>query len=186
MKQHLLTISRGLTFSCAFLALLLVPAAYADSGFYLGGSIGKAGIETDIDDDGIDDADSAYKVFAGYIIDLPVVDFAVEAGYVDLGAPSATILGERAEIDISALTAIGVVGLDFGVVGGFVKAGLVAWDADLSLGAFNDSESGSDPAYGVGLRFTLSSIEIRAEYEKFDIEDTDNADMVSVGVVWRF
>jgi hypothetical protein len=71
-------------------------------------------------------------------------------------------------------------------VGGFVKAGLVAWDSDLSLGAFNDSESGSDPAYGVGLRFTLSSIEIRAEYEKFDIEDTDNADMVSVGVVWRF
>ena len=59
----------------------------------------------------------------------------------------------------------------------------------LSPAAFADSGpflGGSDPAYGVGLRFTLGSIEIRGEYEVFDIEDADDVYMASAGLVWRF
>ena len=33
--------------------------------------------------------------------------------------------------------------------------------------------TGTDPAYGIGARFSLFSAEVRAEYEHFDVEDTD-------------
>jgi hypothetical protein len=70
---------------------LVGPAAYADSGFYLGASLGDAAVE--VDDFGFDENDSAGKVFGGYIFDMPVVDFGIEVAYVDFGAPSQTILG---------------------------------------------------------------------------------------------
>ncbi|MFU8821323.1 MAG: hypothetical protein ACNA8G_07165 [Gammaproteobacteria bacterium] len=41
-------------------------------------------------------------------------------------------------------------------------------------------------AYGVGVRFSPWSAEIRAEYEYLDIEDTDELSMVSAGVAWTF
>ena len=70
---------------------LVGPAAYADSGFYLGGSLGDASVE--VDDFGFDENDSASKIFGGFIFDMPVVDFAVEAAYVDLGTVHPIPLG---------------------------------------------------------------------------------------------
>ena len=155
---------------------LVGPAAYADSGFYLGGSLGDASVE--VNDFG--ENDSASKIFGGFIFDMPVVDFAVEAAYVDLGNPSGVSLVGPDEFDVTALSAFGVAGLDYGLFGFFAKAGLVSWDDDIS------TDSGSDPAYGLGFRLTFSSVEVRTEYEVFDIDDIDNVDMLSLGVLWRF
>jgi len=175
---------RGLAALAALAGILVGPAAYADSGFYIGGSLGDADVE--VNDFGFDESDSAWKGFAGYIVDMPVVDFGIEAAFVDFGAPTQTILGETIALDVSAISAFGMVGIDFGLFGVFAKAGVVSWDADISIADLQGSESGSDSAYGVGFRLTFSSVEVRAEYERFDIEDIDTLDMLSLGILWRF
>ena len=63
----------------------------------------------------------------------------------------------------------------------------VADQADVvGLGQISDSDSGSDPAYGAGLRFSLGSMEIRGEYELFDIDGSDDVYLLSAGLVWTF
>jgi len=169
--------------------LLFTPAAFADSGFYIGGSIGDAAISFEDVNLGLefDDSDTAWKGFGGYIFDMPVVDFGIEAGYVDFGAPSETIFDEEIGIEVTGLSAFGMVGVDFGLFGMFAKAGMVSWDVDFTLDGMDlGSDDGTDPAYGVGFRLTFSSVEVRAEYEIFDISDAEDVDMISAGVVWRF
>jgi outer membrane immunogenic protein len=181
-------ISRSAAALAILVAMLMGPAANADSGFYIGGSIGNAAMTVADIDVGVefDDNDSAWKGFAGYIVDMPVVDFGIEAGYVDFGAPSDTVLGEEVELDVTGLSAFGLIGVDWGFFGMFAKAGVVSWDAEFAVNDVSlESEDGSDSAYGVGFRFTFSSVEVRLEYEVFDVEDAD-VDMASLGVLWRF
>jgi hypothetical protein len=185
MKVTRFTKLRRAAVLAALAGSLLAPAAYADSGFYLGASLGDAGVE--VTDLGFDESDSASKVFGGYIFDMPVVDFAIEAAYVDLGTVSGTVLGESYEYDSTALSAFGVAGLDFGLFGVFAKVGLVSWDTDIVIADLPPgSDSGSDAAYGLGFRLMFSSVEVRAEYEVFDVSDIDTVDMLSLGVLWRF
>ena len=164
--------------------LLLAPAAQADSGFFIGGAYGD--LDFDADSGSSFDQDSApYKIMAGYIFDMPVVDIAIEAAYNDFGTQEGDVLLIPAEVDATGLSAFVTGGLDFGLFGIFAKAGLVSWDADLDVGGLRDSEDGTDPAYGLGMRLTFSSIETRLEYEVFDFDGVD-VDMVSLGVIWRF
>lgn len=171
----------------------LSSAAFADSGFYVGGSVGDATVSADIPDPGFgnninfDESDFAWKAYGGFIFDwLPLLSVGVEAGYVDLGSPSMRVGASKAGIDVNGWDAFGLAGLDFGPLGVFVKYGVVSWDADLQLDNLKESESGSDPAYGVGLRVDIGSLEVRGEYEVFDIDDADDVYMTSIGVVWRF
>jgi hypothetical protein len=180
----------------SLLALLPVGAAFADSGFYVGGSVGNATTEFDSDDIDFDEDDFAWKGYGGFNFDIVVVDLAVEAGYVNFGSPGGSVnipgagaVGADAEVD--ALTGFGLVGLELGPIGLFAKAGIISWDAEASVDDIGDlDESGTDPAYGVGARFSLGSVELRAEYELFDIEidGTDSSDlsMLSAGIVWTF
>lgn len=168
----------------AALGFTLVPGGQARAEFYAGGSIGKAAVDAGIDGFGLDESDSAEKLIAGFIFDLPVVDVSIETSYVDFGSPRAD--GNGAQLDISGLDAFAVAGLDFGIFGVFAKAGMIAWDADASLGGFSASSDGTDSAYGVGMRFNVASLFIRAEYEKFDIAAANDVDMLSAGVIWRF
>lgn len=172
-------------FGAATLAsLILTPAAFADSGFYIGAAVGDTTISDDL---GFDENDSSYKAMLGYIFDVPVVDFAVELAYNDFGAPSGDVLGSDVEFDAEGISAFGIVGMDWGLVGGFLKAGVVQWDVDVAVDNISaGSDDGTDAAYGVGLRFNFSSLELRAEYEIFDVADTDDVDMISLGVLWRF
>jgi OOP family OmpA-OmpF porin len=163
--------------------LLLTPAAFADSGFFVGGAYGTLDIE---DDGGSFDEDSApYKIMAGYIFDMPVFDIAIEVAYNDFGTQDGDVLLVPAELDATGLSAFVVGGFDFGLFGVFAKAGMVSWDADVNIGGLRGSEDGTDPAYGVGMRLTFSSLEARLEYEVFDFDDVD-VDMVSLGLIWRF
>jgi len=164
--------------------LLLTPAAFADSGFFVGGAYGDASF--DADSFSSFDQDSApYKIMAGYIFDMPVVDIAIEAAWNDFGSQDGDVLQVPAKVDADGLSAFVVGGLDFGLFGIFAKAGMVSWDANLNVGGLPASEDGTDPAYGVGMRLTFSSIEARLEYEVFDFDDVD-LDMVSLGLLWRF
>jgi hypothetical protein len=160
----------------AVLSLAGTSAAWAEA--YIGAGIGTAGITIN----SFDEDDSAMKLIAGYIFDLPAVDFSVEGSYVDFGSPSAA----DAEIEVTGLDAFAVAGIDFGLIGLFAKAGFIAWDADARASGFAGSDDGTDSAYGVGIRFNVGSLVIRAEYEKFDIDVADDLDMVSASLIWRF
>ena len=160
----------------SFLGMPAAAIAGTDSGFYIGAGVGDAGFE--VKDSNFDESDTAYKVFGGYNIGfIPLVDFAVEAAYVDFGSPSAG----NVSVDSSSLNAFGLAGLSFGPFGIFAKAGVSNWDTE----AGSVSDSGTDPAYGLGARFAIGSFAVRAEYELYDFDKAD-VDMVSVSGVFTF
>lgn len=173
-------------------SLGLSSTAHADSGYYMGASLGTATVSIDIPDPGIgddinfDEGDFAWKVYGGYAFDLPVIDFGVEIGYFNLGSPAADVIGEQLEISVSGFEAFALAGVDIGPAGLFVKGGIVSWDADISIADDRESDDANDPAYGVGLRFNFGSVEIRGEYEVFDIDSTEDIYMASAGFVWHF
>lgn len=166
------------------LGLLMLPAssAVADSGFFVGGSVGNTTLEVDV----FDESDFAWKGYVGYNFDLPLVEFGLEAGYVDFGKPSMTVMSETLELDPSGWNLWGTVGLDLGPLGVYAKLGYLAWDVEVREFGQTFSDDGSDVGYGVGAKFDLGPLQLRGEFESYDIEDADKLDMLSVGLVWKF
>ena len=168
-------------FICLASSFLVLPAtalAGSESGFYIGVGAGDTSLEAD---GFFDVEDSGYKVFGGYNIGfIPLVDFAVEASYVDFGeflVPGVGVL------EVTGISAFGLVGTSFGPIGVFAKAGILSWEVeDTTSGGTGDS---TDSAYGVGARFAIGSFAVRAEYEVFELEDID-LDMVSISAVYTF
>lgn len=175
-------------------ALLLAAAmapAEAQADAYIGGSVGQSAIAITVDDQvqtfAFDEEDFAWKAFVGYEFPFPVLSLGLEAGYVDFGAPSGDVLGSRLEVDADGFAGFGTLGFDLGPVGVFAKYGVVSWDASLTVDGLDaGSDDGSDPAYGVGARIGLGSLAIRAEYEVFDVEDSEDVTLLSVGLAWSF
>ena len=177
----------------AAVAGIAPTAAYAEGGFYIGGSVGAATLDADIDDlaipglpSSIDEDDTAYKVFAGYNFDLPVLDLGIEASYVDFGEPGIDITGDELLIGTTSVNLWGIAGLDLGPLNVFGKFGYVDYDAEAIFLDDSASETGSGTGYGVGLRFGLGPIEVRGEYEIFDLEDDVDIEMLSVGIAFYF
>lgn len=165
-----LTIYSRASLRALLAALALMPfAALADSGVYVGGSIGNAAME--INELNFDENDDAYKAFMGYRFDLPAVFLGVEGGYANLGEPD---LRER-----TGLNLFGIAGLEAGPIDLFVKAGYIAWNTDFV------QDDSSDLGYGLGMAFGLGPLEIRGEYEMYDVEYVD-VSMISVGFSYLF
>jgi len=172
---------------CGVLILSLCGFASAgqESGFYLGGSLGSANIDVSKDSYKFDDDDLGYKIIAGFNFGIiPLIDLGVEGSYVDFGkASSAQILNQ--DVGVTAWDLFGVGAVNLGPFGIFGKVGQVWWESDSKVLQSVLDKSGNDMAYGIGLRFQLGSLAIRAEYELFDI-DVANVDYVSAGVSWTF
>ena len=160
----------------ASLPVIVLACGLCHAGpFYVGGSYGDASVEIeDVVD--FDESDPGWKIYAGYRF---LKFFGAEASYVDLGSPTAS----GVTIDSTAFDAFGMGVLSLGPVELFAKVGVVNWDTDITGGG---SDSGTDAAYGVGIGFSLKKIAFRLELEQFDIPDTKNVQMASVGVEWRF
>ena len=193
MIQQFLANRRGpWSVAAALLVSFIVFApAESEAGGYIGGSIGQSYIELDAGTPAVpanfDEEDFGWKLMAGYNFDFAVITLGVEADYVDFGAPSGDVLGSQIEVDANGFAGFGTAGFDLGPVGVFAKLGVISWDASFSVDGFDaGSDDGTDPAYGVGVKFGLASVEIRGEYEIYDIEDSDDVAMLSVGLVWRF
>lgn len=171
-----------------------VSAAWADGGWYVGASTGRSFIEADLRGSqsvviDFDETATAWKAFGGYVVDLPLIDFGIEAGYVDFGTSSAGIPGGRVSLDSSGLNLWGIAGADLGPLGVYGKVGAIAWSLDGRITDIVDQrfdESGTDVAYGVGAKFMLWSLEFRAEYERYEVSQADNLSMLSVGASWVF
>lgn len=168
--------------------VLLSGTAVAHAGLFLGASVGDASVSQEDSGLSFDSSDTGYKVFGGFTF---VKFFGLEASYLDLGTQEDEVFpGIDVSVDATAWNAylVGIlpIGGHFEIFG---KAGVVVWDTSTSISGLSGEESddGNDPAYGVGLRFTFGHFfGIRAEYERFDIEDTDDVDLASVGAEFRF
>jgi hypothetical protein len=191
---------KTLACSLATLTALLMPfgaAQAADSGFYIGGSIGQAQLEVPsdvVDVPDFDEDDTGWKLFGGYNWNLAILNLGIEGGYVDFGAPT-TALGvdSTLEIDASGWNVWGMGGVNIGPVDVYAKVGAISWDSEASIGGIDPgfgigtlSDSGTDIGYGLGARVALGSLHIRGEWEQYDIEDTDSVYMFSLGLAWQF
>ena len=181
----------ALGLALVLMAMGLVPlTAAADSGFYIGGAVGGATIESDVSipeiPDGLDEDDTGFKVFAGYNFDLPVVDLGIEAGYVDFGKPEINTNFGNFELDPTGFNVWGIASIGAGPIDLYGKLGYLFWDLEASaLGLSESIADGSDIGYGAGLAFGLGSVKIRAEYEVYDLDEADLS-MLSLGILYQF
>jgi len=168
-------------------ALFLVASTPAlANGFYLGGGVGYAGVQdTAATPSGaeFDESDTAYKAFGGYRFDvLPIVSLSGELGYRDLGNASSGIR----EYGISGFDYSALAGVGLGPIELFARLGGFQYDLDKTVGGTTTSFDGSAPLYGVGVRFSLFGIGVRAEYELIDLDELDSLEMVSVSAMFEF
>ena len=171
-----------------FLCPPLTALAGGETGFYLGAGVGRMDVKDTIrTGEDFSAYDAGYKIFAGYNFGkIPLVDLAIEGSYVFSGELSDEINGVDVTYEQSSFNAFGLAGLSFGPFGVFGKLGAGAWDADAKVGSEKESDSGTDPIYGVGVRLTLFSITGRLEFEYFDQDDVDNLYMTSVSIMYTF
>jgi opacity protein-like surface antigen len=183
----------------AALSLATVPAAFADenSGWYLGGGLGQFNAQIDdvdeVDDtiEGWDESDDTYKLFAGYRVN-PFLSF--ELDYINLGEPSGAVVpgfNVDSAVDGFAPYVIGTIPIGkwfevYGRLGYFFYDATVGVEDELGGRAEFDEES-EDLVYGAGIGLNLMErLNIRFEYEKFDLEGLDDADAMWLTAAWRF
>jgi hypothetical protein len=174
----------------AVATLAIAPSAHAQ-GWSLGGSIGATEIDEFCDLFGpqvaCDDTSTGYKLQLGNDVNE---NLRIEGFYADLGEAEATdsfgdsVTAEADGFGVSLMPMAPV--SDQADV--FLKAGLFNWEADatvnISGSTATGSDDGSDPFFGLGLRYRVGDQgSFRVEYEQFDL-DGDDVTMFSGG--WSF
>jgi OmpA-OmpF porin, OOP family len=182
----------------------VAPAAESTDdgpGWQFGVALGQSDLHIksdDLDASGSID-DFGGKLFGGYRFN-PYS--ALEVGYIFGGNMEESEGGVSASIKPRLLTAalrLTAPFTDAFDLGGFVKAGIARWDADLELSDGFDSASldgsGTDLLWGLGLKWTVRNVDLRLEYERVEIGEQDIIDdisadfdynLFSVGAVWTF
>lgn len=207
------------TMGIAVLALSGLTSQVAvaqDTGWYLGGGLGRT--YATIDEDRIvssllangltttafsaDDNDTGYKLFAGYQFSSV---FALEGGYFDLGThgftatttPAGTLAGSMAlrGINLDAVGFLPIAG-NFSLLGRVGVNYAEAEDAFAGTGAVNvlvpnPSSRDVNLKVGVGGQWNFSDrVAMRVEYERYRIDDAvgnrGDIDLASVGLLMRF
>jgi OmpA-OmpF porin, OOP family len=195
----------NLKITAAISALVLaaaIPAAYAQeqeevSGFYVGGGVGQfnAGIDN-VDDvdatvDDWEDDDTAYKFFAGYRLNRFL---AFELDYVNLGEPSGNVVpgfNVDASVDGFAPYVVGTLPLGpyfeaYGRLGYYFYDATVGRTDTLDNRVEFDEES-QDLVWGAGIGANIGEkLNLRFEYERFDLEGLDDSDALWLTAAWRF
>ena len=172
---------------CGILILCVsrIASAGQESGLYIGGSIGSANIDVSKDSFDFDDDDLGYKLFAGYNFGvIPLIDLGIEGSYVDFGGASSGQISDQ-NVDITGWDVFGLAAVNLGPIGLFGKVGQIWWDSDSDFPQGQLDDSDNNMAYGLGLRFQIGSLAVRAEYEIFDL-DVGDVEYLSAGVSWTF
>lgn len=157
-----------------------------DNGFYIGGSIGSTDQEVDTSELSYADAATGKKGYIGFNFgELPLLDIAVEASYVDFGDVSALSIGGTAFSNLTGVNGFGLVGVKLGNFGIFAKTGVISWNSEFDLQGTILENSGNEAMYGAGVKLQLGSLAIRAEYEIVET-DTIEIDLYTAGISWTF
>lgn len=170
--------------------------AYANTGFYLGGSVGQGTIEDEesvsdgaggFDDVEFDEDDLGYKLYAGYML-LPFLG--VEGGYIDFGSPEGSFNNIDVELEADGFEGYVVGLLPLGPVELFAKVGMVAYDVegriDGAFGSASIEDDSEELAYGLGASFGFGHFKVRAEYQMYDVGEIDDLYMISAGLTYHF
>jgi OOP family OmpA-OmpF porin len=191
--------------AAATAAVLAATPAFAadDSGLYIGAGLGNFALDSQglFDGKDFDGSDIGFKVFGGYKF---MEYLAVEVEYIDGGEPDDNYnVGNdspqrlRANVGVTGFagSAVGIlpIGESFDL---FAKAGFIMWDADGDAKIFNgdtivarDSYNGdgTDFAWGVGGTWhIMEALDLRAEYQGFEISDFNSVDYASASIIWKF
>lgn len=152
-------------------------------GFSIGGGVGSNSINgADYTGNGndVDDNQVAYKALVAYRLNEVV---SLETQYVDFG----TARGGNNQVKARGVTAGGVFEAPLSRHWHpYAKAQVLFWDADGSFSGVNRSDTGTDFAYGLGLRALLGHhFDVRGEYERFEFQD-NNVNTISAILQFKF
>jgi uncharacterized repeat protein (TIGR01451 family) len=158
-----------------------------------------------IDNPDVDDSDTGWKVFGGYAFTRY---FGVEAAYVDLGNIKTQFGATVNDVDqlladtarVHPYMAKGFTGSGVGRYpftdrfAVFGKVGFFIWDAESEVsvvsggtGTASADAEGLGLAYGVGLEFQIyEGFGLRGEWEGFELDEEESANLLSIGVNYRF
>jgi OmpA-OmpF porin, OOP family len=165
------------------LLLMTVPAAAADihKGPYFGAGIGNAAVDGAIASTDFSGNDTSWKAIGGWRF---LQFLAAEADWIDFG----NIEDKDVKVDITGFEMSGLGILPFGKhFELFAKAGLASWHTRIDSSSPHSSDNGNDGMYGAGAAFRLGeSLQIRVEYERFDIPDTDKVEFASASATFTF
>lgn len=150
-------------------------AQQADTGWYVGASIGQSDLEID--------KDTAWKVSAGYQLNR---NLSVELGYTNLGEVSETVLGVTASAEATAWEVIGVykfpVANQFSIYG---LAGIAMVEAEATALGVTASDDSTELTFGVGAQYDFSrNMGVRAQWQRYGADE--DIDVISLGVVIKF
>ena len=150
-------------------------AQQADTGWYVGGSIGQADLDID--------KDTAWKISLGYQINRT---FSAEVGYTNLGEVSETVLGVTASAEATAFELIGVgklpVGNQLSVYG---LAGIAIAEVEARAGGVTVSDDSTELTFGVGAQYDFSrNMGARLQWQRYGADE--DVDVISVGVGVKF
>lgn len=205
--------NRHVLFLALSAALGVSTAQAADTGFYVGGSLGQskvndfdgADLDAELATQGIisssttDDTDTGWKVFAGYRI---MKYLAVEGAYTNFGeatahsvvtSPSSGTVDTTLEAEAWTVSALGILPLgdNFSL---FARLGVNFWNADISAvgtgggvtAVASGGDDGTDMVYGVGAVYSFTkNLSVRGEWERYAFDDAD-VDLWSAGISWSF
>ena len=204
-------VTRGL-----FAALAFVPlSAFAESGMYVGGSVGSATLSKDLGSFRIDTESTPYR----FTIGLQLYDFfALEGGYQNFGTfeDRFTLGGDPVDIGLKAdgytLGFTGSIPLGdrislFGRAGAFFwdgealinsvlygRVGAFFWDEDVYSWEdelYYDSNESAEPGdtnayFGAGATVSLTDrLELVSDWTRYRLESTES-DVFSIGFTYRF
>ncbi len=197
-------------------SLTFVPlAVFADSGLYVGGSVGSATLSKDLGSFTIDTQSTPYR----FTIGLQANDiFALEAGYQNFGTFDDRLIvgGEPVDVGLSAdgytLGLTGRIPLSdrfslFGRTGAFFWNGnalidsalygrvgaffwgeeVYVWDDELYYEDYENGRPGdTNIYYGAGATMSVTDrLDVVGDWTRYKLETTDS-DVVSLGFTYRF
>ncbi len=163
-------------FSLALAALLAAPGlALAHQGLYVDGAVGRASV----DDLGIDDNDTGFRIGAGWRF---VENFGAEIGFVDLGKLEDDVaiggLTNSVESDGMYIGVSGRLPLTDEAAGFFLsaRAGMFFWDAEGRIRTGTTSslldESNNDFYLGIGGGYDFNEqFGVSLSYDRYKVSD---------------
>ena len=171
-------------------AFLSVPGlALADTGLFIGASVGNTTIEDDFDGLVLDTEATSYRLVTGFRFgDM----LGLEIGYQDFGELNELVtvgtITSDALIETKGWTAGATLDLPVSETFSlFGRAGVYFWDADVVVDGFSiDLPGDENPYYGAGARVNVSpNLSLIGDWTRFEL-DSANADTISIGFQYRF
>jgi len=173
----------------AILAIGAVGTASADTGPYLGASIGSTTVDENFEGVRLDTDSMAYRFVGGFQMGDVL---GLEIGYQDFGNLDELIITGQT----SSLTRLAAAGWTLGGTLGlpltdqvslFGRAGVFYWDADITIDGIPVHVPQDDnPYYGAGARVNLSrNLSLVGDWSRYELDDVDT-DVISLGLLYRF